>query len=144
MSVVAIIAIYAAVISTLALAWQIYTWSKSRADIRITAKINHDDDPDRPPTSRAECICRIVNSGGYPASLIDVWADQVTTVDVLGIVSTRRDVDGVSLPLLLGPGECYVWRFSFPKGYGLRCCAKDALGPVYKCGVSSRETSGWQ
>jgi len=140
MSAVALIAVYAAIISTLTLVWQIYTWRKSRPDITITAKVRALEEPDGPPVSRAGCICIIVNSGGHPASIVDLWADRVTTSDVLGAVSTRRDYDSGTLPFLLGPGECREWRFSFPKGYALRCNAKDALGRVYQCGVSSRQT----
>ena len=132
MSVVAIIAIYAAVISTLALVWQIYTWRKSRPDIAITATVRSLDEPDRPPVSRAECICRIVNSGGQPASLVEVWAKQTTTLEVLGKASTRRNIGGVGLPMFLGSGQCHEWRFSFPKDYEIKCFAKDARGRIYK------------
>lgn len=138
MNVVAFIAIYAAVISTIALFWQVYTWRKSRPDVVLTAKVNSLDRPDRPPVSREECVCTVVNSGGNPTSIIDIWADQVTNVDVLGAVSTRREDEGTSFPLRLGPGECHEWRFTFPKGYGLRCYAKDALGQVFRCNATGK------
>lgn len=131
MSMIPIIAIYAAVISTLALIWQVFTWYKNRDNIKIVAEIIEDFDPDRLPASRVECICRIVNSGGQPVSLIEVWAEQATIVDVFGKVSTRRDMGGVGFPMFLGPGQCHLWKFSFPKECGLRCYAKDMKGRVY-------------
>ena len=140
MSMVAVVAIYAAVISTLALMWQIHIWRRSRPELRITAEVQSLDKPDGPPVSRAECICTIVNSGGHPISLVDIWVDQVSLIELLGVVSTRRNVEGVTLPLFLGPGECYEWRFSYVKSNGLRCNAKDALGRIYQCNVSRQHT----
>ena len=132
MSVTPIIAIYATVISTLALIWQIFTWLKSRAIIKIVVDIIEHTHPNGSPISGGECICRIVNCGGQSASLVEVWAEMTTKDDVLGEKPTRYDIAGVALPIFLNSGQCHIWKFSFGKDRSLRCYAKDAKGRIYK------------
>jgi hypothetical protein len=130
--IVAVVAAYAALISTLALVWQVFTWQRSRDKIKISAEIV-ECDTDKPAMSRAECICKIVNSGGQPVSLLEIWMESTNPNSESSSPPGRRNLGGVNLPLFLSPGQCHFWRFSTPRGDNLRFVAKDARGKIYTC-----------
>lgn len=144
MEIVAIVAVYAAVISTVALLWQIFTWRKSRPNITITTRIELPKPLHGMPANLLECTCTVVNSGGHHISIVDLWADFMIPVGRFkrdGTLTASKYNSG-PLPFLLGPGECRVWLFTFSaqKDHRLRCNAKDALGRVHRRNVSNRLT----
>jgi len=133
MDITGYMAIYAAILSTIGVAWQIYIWLRARARIRLTWQLYQDTFDDKSPPKHTHCKCWIVNEGQWATSIInfrvefdngETDADSIEW-DTDSSMSWYEGMGNFPRPLLLEPGQCQVVSFRYPAEWAIRCCAVD-------------------
>lgn len=151
----AIVAIYGAVLASIALAWQVFEWLRNRyrlrlmADIQPTWEVGHDS-----PTSQ-ELAFRIINVGSQPVTILrcgfeidrkdprfilrrsDIEVETKDPQSPGSLFSYLATEAGTPEPRVLEPAGWHEWRLpASTLGVGpVRAWAEDASG--------KRHTSQW-
>lgn len=148
-----VIALYAAVLSTAGLGWNIFVWLRDRYDLRLMVHteqvFEREETPretDGPSSSRFEMVFRIVNLGRQPATLVDGGFDFETGETSRTYRAATDAKDANMFPVVLQPGDWHELRFpaapsrsALASHFGdaefkLRWWARDAKGKTYNTG----------